>query len=150
MKISSSRSKRIFRFLDDDIEAVLFINDEEPNVDTMFPYLAGTTSGLFENCLAIAKRDKGEFVVTNALEETSARASDAEVMVYRTYAERTELIKDLLGNVKRIGVNGHGLSYYNLEVMEKVLPKAKFINVGAELLKARVVKDKEEVERLRF
>ena len=135
-----SRAKRIFRYLDDDIDAVLFMNDEEPNVDTMFPYATGTAGGLFEDCMVIVWPDGRVDLLTNMLEETSARASTANVIVFKNMGERAEIVKKLLGRAKRLGVNARGLSYRNYSVLKDLLPKAKFADVSAALLQARVVR----------
>lgn len=143
-----SRAKRIFRYLDDEIDAVLFMNDEEPNVDTMFPYATGTAGGLFEGCIAIVWRDGKVDLLTNMLEETSARASTANVIVFSNMAERGDIVKRLLGRAKQVGVNARGLSYNNYTVLKGLLPKVKFADVSTALLRARVVKDGEELRRL--
>ncbi|OPY31206.1 MAG: Xaa-Pro dipeptidase [Methanomassiliicoccales archaeon PtaU1.Bin124] len=143
-----SRAKRIYRYLDDDIDAVLFMNDEEPNVDTMFPYATGTAGGLFEGCQAIVWPDSKVDLLSTVLEETSARLSTAHVTVFRNPGERDDLLRRLLGSAKRVGVNARGLSYNNYSVLKKALPKAKFIDISSALLHARVVKDKDELKRL--
>jgi Xaa-Pro dipeptidase len=144
-----SRAKRVFKYVGDDVDAVLFMNEEEPNLDTMFPYVTGTTSGLFEQCIAAAWPNGHVDILTNLLEETSARDSKANVIVFHDMREKEKIIKDLFGKSKRIGVNAKGLSYNHLTELRKILPKAEFIDVSSELLKAKMVKDGEELERLR-
>lgn len=144
-----SRAKRIFKHVDEDVDVILFMNEEEPNLDTMFPYVTGTTSGLFEQCIASAWPDGDVNLLTNLLEETSARESKANVVVFRDRAEKEKVIKKLFGKAKRIGVNSKGLSYNHLMELQKLLPKARFIDVSSGLLKARLVKDKDELGRLR-
>lgn len=144
-----NRAKRIFSYVGEDVDAVIFMNDEEPNVDSMFPYVTGTTGGLFESCLAVAWPDGKVELLTNVLEETSARLSWSDVWVFQNRADKEKHIKRMLGKTKRIGVNAHGLSYSNLLDLRSILPKASFFDVGKGLLAARLVKDKDEIERLR-
>jgi Xaa-Pro aminopeptidase len=144
-----NRAKRIFSYVGEDVDAVIFMNDEEPNVDAMFPYVTGTTGGLFESCLAVAWPDGRVELLTNVLEETSARLSWSEVWVFQNRADKEKQIKRMLGKTKRIGVNAHGLSYSNLLDLKMILPQAIFIDVGKGLLAARLIKDKDEMERLR-
>ncbi|QLH75134.1 MAG: aminopeptidase P family protein [Methanomassiliicoccales archaeon] len=144
-----ARAKRIFELVRDEVDVVIFTNEEEPNIDTMFTYVSGTTSGLFENCLAAAWPDGMVDIITNPLEETSARGSRARVTVFRDKDEKARTVKEMFGKVKRIGVNGKGLSYNHFMELRTWLPRARFIDVGPALVKAKLVKDKEEVERLR-
>jgi Xaa-Pro dipeptidase len=144
-----NRAKRVFKYVDQEVDAVLFMNEEEPNLDTMFPYVTGTTSGLFEQCIAAAWPNGDVDLITNLLEETSARDSRANVIVFRDRNEKEKLVKDLFGKSKRIGVNARGLSYNHLMELQNLLPKAKFIDVSAGMIRAKLVKDDDELDRLR-
>lgn len=144
-----SRAKRVFKYVDEEVDAVLFMNEEEPNLDTMFPYVTGTTSGLFEQCIAAAWPNGNVDLITNLLEETSARDSVANVLVFRDKKEKDKIVKDLFGKTKRIGVNAKGLSYSHLMELQKLLPKAKFIDVSSGMIRAKLVKDGDELDRLR-
>jgi len=147
--LMNSRAKRVFKYVGDDVDAVLFMNEEEPNVDTFFPYVTGTTSGLFEQCIAVAWPNGNADVLTNLLEETSAREGKANVIVFRDRKEKEEIVKDLFKKVKRLGVNAQGLSYSHYVELQRLLPKVKFVDVSAGLLKAKLVKDGDELDRIR-
>lgn len=146
---TSKRVQRIFQNMDEKVDAVVLMNDIEPNLDPMFPYLTGTTSGLFESCLAIGWPDGKVDLITVALEETSARSSAAEVMVFRNKLDKSELVKRALGKARTIGVNGHGLTLNSLNEIKRFLPNVEVLDVYPSLERARAIKDAEEIERLR-
>ena len=146
---TSKRVRRIFEGLDQKVDAVVLMNDVEPNLDAMFPYLTGTTSGLFESCLVIGWPDGRVELITVALEETSARSSSAEVKVFKNRADKAELVKDTLGKVRTIGVNGHGITLSSMNEIKRILPKVEMVDIYPALERARAIKDTDEVERLR-
>jgi Xaa-Pro dipeptidase len=146
---TSKRVRRIFEGLDQKVDAVVLMNDVEPNLDAMFPYLTGTTSGLFESCLVIGWPDGKVELITVALEETSARSSSAEVKVFKNRADKAELVRDTLGKARTIGVNGHGITLSSMNEIKRILPKVEMVDIYPALERARAIKDTVEVERLR-
>jgi Xaa-Pro dipeptidase len=147
--LTSKRLKRIFQSMDQKVDAVVLMNDIEPNLDTMFPYLTGTTSGLFESCMVVGWPDGKVDLITVALEETSARSSVADVKVFKNKSDKSELVKETLGRARTIGVNGHGLTLNSLNEIKRTLPKVEVLDVYPALEQARAIKDSEEIDRLR-
>jgi Xaa-Pro dipeptidase len=145
----TERGKRIFSKLGEEIDAIVLINGDEPNLDMAFSYAAGTEAGLFEGCVTIIEPDGKVRMLSRALEETSARRSKAEVTVFQSIEDKLELMKDSLGNASRIGINGRGLTYANLMEIKRAAPKAEIVDVSPAIAAARLVKDLDEVERLR-
>ena len=144
----TERGKRIFSKLRDEIDAIVLINGDEPNVDMAFSYAAGTEAGLFEGCVTVVYPDGKVRMLSSQLEETSARRSKAEVTVFQG-ADKISLMNDAFGHAGRIGINGHGLTYANLMDIKKAAPNAEIIDVSNAIAASRLVKDRDEIERLR-
>ena len=145
----TERGKRIFSKLEENIDAIVLINGDEPNLDMAFSYAAGTEAGLFEGCVAVIDPDGKVRMLSSLLEETSARRSKAEVTVFQGLEDKTNLMKDFFGHAERIGINGHGLTYANLMDIKRSAPKAEIVDVSYAFSAARLVKDRDELERLR-
>jgi Xaa-Pro dipeptidase len=145
----TERGKRIFSKLRDEIDAIVLINGDEPNVDMAFSYAAGTEAGLFEGCVTVIYPDGKVRMLSSQLEETSARRSKAEVTVFPGVEDKMSMMKDSFGHASRIGINGHGLTYANLMDIKKAAPKAEIIDVSHAIAASRLVKDQDEIERLR-
>ncbi len=119
----TERGKRIFSKISQDIDAIVLINGDEPNLDMAFSYAAGTEAGLFEGCVTIIEPDGKVRMLTSQLEETSARRSKAEITVFQGIDEKMDLMRDSLGHAKSIGINGHGLTYVNLMNIKMAAPQ---------------------------
>lgn len=149
MDVSKKRIPRIYSGLTGQIDAILLMNGEEPHKDLSFFYATGYDSGLFEGCIAILWPDGGVEVLSSALEETSARARDVPVKVYSKKSQRDLMLKESLRGMKSIGINGAALTVRDLEEIKRSMPGIKTIDVSSAIEKARLVKDEEEVERMR-
>ena len=144
------RVQRIFSNLtDDQVDAVLLMNGEEPNVDLSFFYATGYESGLFEGCIAILWPDGNLEVISSILEETSTRSGDAEVKVFAKKVERAQLLREAVKGVKRVGINGAGLTISNLEEIKRWAPGLETVDISKAIEKTRIVKDDGEVELMR-
>lgn len=145
----TDRGKRIFSKLGEEIDAIVLINSDEPNLDMAFSYAAGTEAGLFEGCVTIIYPEGKVRMLSSTLEETSARRSKAEIAVFQSVEEKLDMMKDSFGHAARIGINGRGLTYSNLLDIKKAAPKAEIVDVSSAIAASRLVKDQDEVERLR-
>ena len=145
----TDRGKKIFSKLREEIDAIVLINGDEPNLDMAFSYAAGTEAGLFEGCVTVVEKDGKVRMLSSQLEETSARRSKAEVTVFNSINEKMDLMRDSLGHAKRIGINGNGLTYSNLMDIKRAAPKAEIVDVSYAIAASRLVKDQDEIERLR-
>ncbi len=95
--------------------------------------------GMWENSYAIIFPEKVE-IIAPPLEEGDAN-------FYRSKEEMEEFLKNFL-DVGRVGFNGEKLSYKDYRHLKK-LTKAKFIDVGREIKKMRLVKRKDEINAIR-
>ncbi len=143
------RVRWIFSNCPKDIDAIVVMNGEEPLLDVAFPYVTGTRAGLFEGCLGVITPDGRSVIITSALEETSARGGKAEVLTYSTAQDRRAIATDLLRGFRRIGINGPGIVHTNYLEVQRLAPSAELVDVGEGLEAARMIKDREEVGRIR-
>jgi Xaa-Pro dipeptidase len=145
----SERAKRIFKKTAEEVDVIVLTNAEEPMLDMAFSYVVGNSSGLFEGCYAFAWPDGKVDLLTNPLEETSARGTDANVITFTGRADMEEKARDLLKSAEKIGFNSNGITYHNFSKLKRLTPGGKFIDVSEAIEKARIVKDAGEIERLR-
>ncbi|MDH7508126.1 MAG: Xaa-Pro peptidase family protein [Methanomassiliicoccales archaeon] len=145
----NGRVKRVFANLVEEVDAILLINDAEPNIDQSFFYVTGLESGLFEGCFVILWPDGGLDLFSSKLEETSARSVLDNVRVFNKGADREQMLKDSLRGVKRLGINGAAITLRNFREIKKAVPGIEEVDVWKAIEKARLVKDSNEVERIR-
>ncbi len=142
------RIKKLFSNSDKEVDAILIANGQHPNVDLNFFYVSGITSGAFEGCLIIVKRNGKGYLLTSELEEPIARKeTKLEIVVFKTKAERESRLKELLSNVNNLGINSNNLSYKQYSDISK-FTKAKIFDVSDAFSKTRSIKDKEEIKRI--
>lgn len=143
------RVKWIFSNCQEGLDAIVIVNGEEPMLDVAFPYVTGTRFGLFEGCLGIITPEGRSTIITSQLEETSARAGKAEVLTYRTQKDRDLVGSGCLGNYRKIGINGWGITYNNYLDIKRMAPSAELVDISPGLSAARFIKDRDEQERMR-
>ncbi|OGS56824.1 MAG: hypothetical protein A3K60_07000 [Euryarchaeota archaeon RBG_19FT_COMBO_56_21] len=144
----ATRERKIFTELGEDIGAVVLTNGSEPNLDLTFFYATGITSGLFEECLAILKRP-GVEVISSQLEELSARQANVRTTVFENSKERQQMLKRRLKGVKKIGVNFREITHSNYAFIRKCARGARLVDVSEAIGRARMIKDEDEVSRIR-
>ncbi len=143
------RVQRVYSNLTEEVDAIVLVNGIEPNLDLSFFYVTGAESGLFEECMAILWPDGSLELISSKLEETSASAVDAEIRIFENRAERERMLKNALKGVKRLGVNGAGISYKALQEIKRIIPRAHEVDVWKSVEKARIVKDEKEIMLIR-
>jgi Xaa-Pro dipeptidase len=145
----SGRLQRIFKKAGEEVDVIVLTNSEEPMLDMAFSYVVGNSSGLFEGCLAFAWPEGKVDLLTSPLEETSARGTAANVITFTGRADAEEKARDMLKGAERIGFNANGITYHNFARLKRLAPSGKFIDVSEAIERSRMVKDADEVERLR-
>jgi Xaa-Pro dipeptidase len=143
-----NRIKKIFKNCDE-LDAIIFFNGAEPYLDMGFFYVTELVEGLFEGSMAISYPDGSLEVVTSLLEEESAKKGKFDMTVFKSKAEREKIFKKKLSKFKKIGINSQNLTHKNYMELKELLPKKKFVDVSESVNKARMIKDKKEVETLR-
>ncbi|MGQ9583444.1 MAG: M24 family metallopeptidase [Thermoplasmatota archaeon] len=130
------------------LDCAVFLNGVEPHLDNAFFYVTGLTDGLFESCAAVVYPDGGMDLVSSYLEEESAKKADARLHVFRRPEEGEELLRALLDGRRRIGTNAEELTHANFSKLDRMAPRAEFVDISQELREARAVKDERELELL--
>jgi len=144
----ATKEKRIFSALEKNVDAIVLMNGTEPNLDSSFFYATGITNGLFEGCAAIIRR-KGIEVLTSRLEELSAKQAGAHTTTFKTEKEFDELLKKRLKGLGRIGINPDELTHANYRIIRKHSSGSKLVDVSSAIRTARMIKDAEEISRIR-
>lgn len=142
------RSKRLFSTLDESIDAVLISNLRAPFFDDNFKYLTDAKGGLFEWSLAIATRNKVT-IITSLLEEGLARKTGCMVHTFKSKKEFELLLKNEIKNKKRIGINFEGMTLFMKRIIHRNAKGVKFIDISKQLEKCRMIKDDDELRRIR-
>lgn len=145
----TSRVKTVFSHCTSPVDAILVKNGTEPILDENFFYLTDLVQGVFEGCLAVAYPDGHVEAVVSELEAQSATRTTATVSVYHTKQEFRDILNRLIGSLKNIGINAEGLTVRDQDSLKKILTKAEFVDVSAAFTAARLVKDAEELDRIR-
>jgi len=144
-----ARVKHIFDSAGKDLDAIVFFNGTEPHLDNGFFYSTGLVNGLFEGSAAILSSGGGLHIVTSQLEETSARhAKGARITTYKDRDHRAKVLARELRGLKRVGFNSAELTYHGYKVIRKAT-KARLVDAADGIRDARMVKDGDEIARLR-
>jgi Xaa-Pro dipeptidase len=133
------RVKGIFSLIKD-VE-VMVIKGSSPS----FFYITGL-QGEYEGAVALAWRDGRVDVLLSQLEETP----DSEISFHRIRdrKEMKEKLIRLTNKAKRIGFDGRYTSYADYKDIRRTLKEKRFYDVGKELLRARLIKDRYEIESI--
>lgn len=129
-------------------DAIMIMNTEVR--DSNFSYLTGFTSGLFEGDALIATR-KGLTLLTSVLEYDTAmkmRPNGMKVIKVRKGSDYQSNFKKYLRN-KIVGINGDFLPYAYYTWLKKNVKAKRIIDIRQDLARCRVVKDNEEIARIR-
>jgi len=139
-----SRVEKIYKNLEEKIDLIYIENGSCPDIN--FLYLTEAESGIFEGCVALAYPDSVEIVVS-LLEEESAKKTGKKMYVFKKREERKEILKKML-NVDKIGINAKNFSYEAYRKLKEIT-KAEIVDVSGALSKARLVKEKDEIEKIK-
>ena len=135
------RIKKIFE--NADAEAIVIMNSS--SIDMTFFYVTGFESGLFENSAAVIYPDGGMEVICPELEESAA---GGKVHISSSNKEKFRILKDRLGAGK-IGINSRVISHADFMKLKEILPESEFVDVYGAIRMARMVKDREEIGRIK-
>ena len=130
------------------VDSIVIVNGSEPFLDPAFWYVTEQRSGVFEGAMAIISKDGTLDVITNSLEESTAREGKGNIHVCNTRRKLNSTIKKILGPSKRIGMNTRSASYAAAEYIRKI-SSAKITDISKTLRETTVVKDAKEIEAVR-
>jgi Xaa-Pro dipeptidase len=138
------RVKRIFEQTQASPDIIALFNSP-PSYDQTFFYVTGYEHGLFEQAVALLYPDGGMEVLVSQLEATAA---GRRAQVYVTKDERLTLLTSLLSG-EIIGLNGPACSLQTYLTLTDLFPDASFVDISEAVKKARMVKDAQEIDRIR-
>jgi Xaa-Pro dipeptidase len=110
-----------------------------------FFYVTGLENGLFEGGAAVIHPEGDLDLVSSKLEEQSARKCKAQLHIFRKQAEAEELLASILAEKKRIGINSEELTHAGLLKLKHCSPKARFVDISQQIMRARAIKDRDEL-----
>ncbi|HUI38761.1 MAG TPA: Xaa-Pro peptidase family protein [Thermoplasmata archaeon] len=148
------RVRKIFDALGGRAEALILANSTDPHLDQSFFYLFDVPSGLFEGSVAIAFPDGRTTVFSSLLEEESARQAakrdpSVTVEVPTAKAERDRLLQSLVPATGTVALDYRELTHEWFQTLEKALPGRTWTDASDAIRSTRMIKDAEEIARLR-
>jgi Xaa-Pro dipeptidase len=140
------RVKNIFNNSKKTVDSIIIKNASAPFIDDNFFYLTGLEQGMFEGSCAVLHPDGSLDILVSELEAESARKSTANLNIYTTKKEYSELLEQLISSSKIIGVNASGISYQEFKTLTEILPQGVFVDVSDGFFKTRLIKDEQEIQ----
>lgn len=129
------------------VQKVLIYNQYKDVTDKTFFYLAQPKSGVFENSWIIVSPNR-TVMLTSRLEEAAAIETGLEVLTYENRENMFEIIEKEIKADKKIGLNFRALSTEIFFTIKEKLKGMDFIDVSEDLLKIKMIKNREEIEKI--
>ena len=145
----SKRVINVFEKCDSPPDAIILINGSDTYIDRNFFYFSDLNKGLFEGCASILYPDGSVHLLTSSLEEDLARKSNDTIHVFQTRKEYFEIIKNLLSSKKSIGINSQGLVHSDFVFLLNTLPNQDLLDVSNAIKKSRMIKDDQEISKIK-
>lgn len=147
------RAKKIFHYVDDDVDAFVVANASEPQLDASFFYVTGYPYGLFEGSFLVAERGGKISLVTSLLEEPIARAFPNGIEIFAE-PDRDRMKSRLASLVNasstgKIALNSSELTYSKYLEIKSVSNKPKLVDASEAFESARLIKDESELALIR-
>lgn len=143
------RIKSIFRNSSQTVDCIVLKNASTPYIDDNFFYVTNLDQGLFEGSCVVLYSDGTLDLMVSELEAESARKSTARLTIYKTKEEFSTALKHLLSPFSAIGVNASSLSYLDFNKFTGLVPNTKFVDVSDGFFKSRLIKDEQELLRIK-
>ncbi|OYT59901.1 proline dipeptidase [Euryarchaeota archaeon ex4484_178] len=138
---------QIFENLKEEVDLILIYNGSCEDLN--FFYVTGLIEGgIFEGSYAVVRPD-GVSVITSILEEISARKGSNEVYVFSTSDERKEILRKIVGEVKKIGLNFSSISLKDLDTIKEILGDRDYLDVSDAIMESRKIKSEDELKIMR-
>jgi Xaa-Pro dipeptidase len=143
------RVRNIFTNSTQHVDCIVLKNASMPFIDENFFYITDLSQGIFEGSCAILHPDGTLDLLVSELEAESARKSDARLTVYKTKQEFATALKDITASCAKIGVNANGLSHNDFIKLQELTSKIEFVDISDSLFKTRLIKDDQEIHRIK-
>ena len=144
-----TRVKNIYNNLEKNLDIILIKNSTEPFVDNNFFYVTGLEKGLFEGSVAVLFSDGKIDHIVSELEAESAKKVNDTIKIYRSEKDFKELLKDSVSASKQIGLNFSGILYKDYIKFKNLFPESEFVDVSNSFEKARLIKDENEINKIK-
>ncbi|MFH1750802.1 MAG: Xaa-Pro peptidase family protein [Candidatus Micrarchaeota archaeon] len=147
------RIKRIFSEFKSNPPEAIFINYGGVR-DYSFFHVTGLTGGSFEGSSAIIRKDGSCTALIPQLEENTAIRENKsnrlglDLQIFKSGKEHIEMLRRELKGVKKLGINYSGISVATKQRLQSEL-KTGFIDAGAALRSARLIKDEIEISKIK-
>ena len=136
----------------ENVDALVIINYRTA-IDKLFFYFTPVRSGVFENSAIIVTPNE-KILLTSKLEFETAQSELKDVQCYR-YERIFDLLPNIAEHLKdypKVGLNFEKIPYAAYSHLKKLVTRhstsIEFIDLSTELMTARMVKTKEEVEKI--
>jgi len=138
------RIKKIFSLTKKDVDAIIVKNS---NLNPSFFYLTGLPREFYEGAIAVAWKDGRVDVIVSRIEQTE----DSELIFHtvKDSEETKKLLKQLTKDANCIGFDGIHTTVSSYRVMRRIFQKKRFYDVGRDILRARLIKSKDEIEKIK-
>lgn len=144
-----TRKKKIFDICDKKIDAIFIKNNIEPNIDKNFFYFTGLEEGIFENCCIILFPEKKSELIVSELEYESSKKFKENINVFKNKKIYEEILQYFLSSLSVIGLNFDNILFKDYIFLQKLLPNVEFVNVSKEITKLRLIKDRNEIKKIK-
>ena len=113
-------------------------------------YLTGFEANPHERLMALTIRPDGATLIVPALEQENAKthAANADIVAWRDGEDPYELVKRSVGAPSEIGVEKEHLTLLAAEQLTSRTGAAELVDVGPELRRLRLTKNRDEIEKL--
>jgi Xaa-Pro dipeptidase len=105
--------------------------------------------GLYEGAYALLSADGSLEIFVTALEAESAQQSNTSIHIYTSIKDLYRKLHDSLKSLKTIGLNYSRIRLSDFSVLVKEFPEISFIDVSTVLQTTRLIKDTNELDRIR-
>jgi len=143
------RIKKIFENRQSPVERIVIKNGSESTIDPNFFYCTGIDKGLFEDCAAVLYPNGDIDLIISKLESSIASDYNHNIIVFKNKKELMSILKNQLRDTKDIGLNYNAISHSDFEFIKDSLNHKNIKDVSEDLIKARMVKDSEEISLIK-
>ena len=143
------RIRKIFLNIEKKPDAILIYNSSESNIDYNFFYVTKLKKGLFEGCCTVLFPDGNIDLIVSKLESESAGKTNSNLKIYNNKEEYDKHLSNSLKNVKTLGMNFNSISHFNYLKIKEALGKTKIVDISRNLDRIRMIKDEEEINKIR-
>ena len=142
--MSNKRAERLMGNAEN-VDKIVIANGGEPFLDSTFWYITEQSTGVFEGSMAFVSSDGTVDIVVSTLEEEAAKTANGNVHVYRTREEHNNIVKEILGEAKTVGINFESAVYSSVQYLKKMKGDIEIVDVSKAIGDTVSIKDEKEI-----